>query len=33
LDVSGGSGMTSLAMYTFTAGATGSKILFTGCEL
>jgi hypothetical protein len=33
LDVSGGSGMTALAMYTFTAGATGSKILFTGSEL
>jgi hypothetical protein len=33
LDISGGSGMTALAMYTFTSSAVGSKILFTGCEL
>ena len=33
IDLSGGSGMTVFYMYTFTAGATGSKILFTGCEL
>ena len=33
IDVSGGSGMTASAMYTLTAAATGSKILFTGCEL
>ena len=33
LDLSGGSGMTAFAMYTFTSSGVGSKILFTGCEL
>jgi len=33
LDLSGGSGMTTLAMYTFTSSAVGSRILFTGCEI